>query len=156
MWRASDCQVVQNERLFSELLEKTIRPGQKEVQQGLSMAYQIGVDKAKAISKDICKAFKFARSKIQSCSSGKKLEPAVWKFAQRLKTLSANSSSPSSRRSLEGGQPSVDEVARQRKLEFGAPSKTEDEILALYAAGSANAKSMDANVTILSRCYFHI
>ena len=50
----------QNKRLFSELLEKTVRPGQKEVQQGLSMAYQIGVDEAKAISKSICNAFKFA------------------------------------------------------------------------------------------------
>ena len=151
-FRLSEQQViVQNERLFSELLEKTVRPGQKEVQQGLSMAYQIGVDEAKAISKSICNAFKFARSKIQSCSSGKKLEPAVWKFVQRLKTLSASSSSPSSRRSLdlEGSRPSVEEeVALKRKLEFGAPSKTEDEILAIYAAGSANAKSMDANVAM--------
>ena len=65
--------IVQNERLFSETLKKTVRPGQKEVQQGLSMAYQIGVDEAKAISKSICNAFKFARSKIQSCSSGKKI-----------------------------------------------------------------------------------
>ena len=147
-FRLSEQQViVQNERLFSEIL----RPGQKEVQQGLSMAYQIGVDEAKAISKSICNAFKFARSKIQSCSSGKKLEPAVWKFVQRLKTLSASSSSPSSRRSLdlEGSRPSVEEeVALKRKLEFGAPSKTEDEILAIYAASSANAKSMDANVAM--------
>ena len=151
-FRLSEQQViVQNERLFSEIFEKTVRPGQKEVQQGLSMAYQIGVDEAKAISKSICNAFKFARSKIQSCSSGKKLEPAVWKFVQRLKTLSASSSSPSSRRSLdlEGSRPSVEEeVALKRKLEFGAPSKTEDEILAIYAAGSANAKSMDANVAM--------
>ena len=151
-FRLSEQQViVQNERLFSEILEKTVRPGQKEVQQGLSMAYQIGVDEAKAISKSICNAFKFARSKIQSCSSKRKLEPAVWKFVQRLKTLSASSSSPSSRRSLdlEGSQPSVEEeVALKRKLEFGAPSKTEDEILAIYAAGSANAKSMDANVAM--------
>ena len=45
------------------------------------------------------------------CSSGKKLEPAVWKFVQRLKTLSASSSSPCSRRSLdlEGSRPSVEE-----------------------------------------------
>ena len=56
---------------------------QKEVQQGLSMAYQIGVDEAKAIQ--VCS------KQIQSCSSGKKLEPAVWKFVQRLKTLSASS-----------------------------------------------------------------
>ena len=41
-FRLSEQQViVQNERLFSEILEKTVRPGQKEVQQGLSMAYQI-------------------------------------------------------------------------------------------------------------------
>ena len=63
----------------------------------------------------------------------------------------ASSSSPSSRRSLdlEGSRPSVEEeVALKRKLEFGAPSKTEDEILAIYAAGSANAKSMDANVAM--------
>ena len=39
-------------------------------------------------------------------------------------------------------------MALKRKLEFGAPSKTEDEILAIYAAGSANAKSMDANVAM--------
>ena len=63
-------------------------------------------------------------------------------------TLSA-SSSPSSCRflDLEGSRPSVEEeVALKRKLEFGAPSKTKDEILAIYAAGSANAKSVDANV----------
>ena len=75
----------------------------------------------------------------------------MWKFVQRLKTLSASSSSPSSRRSLdlEGSRPSVEEeVALKRKLEFGAPSKTEDETLAKYAAGSANAKSMDANVAM--------
>ena len=62
----------------------------------------------------------------------------MWKFVQRLKTLSASSSSPSSRRSLdlEGSRPSVEEVALKRKLEFGAPSKTEDEI-AIYAAGSS-------------------
>ena len=55
MWRASDCQssrIVQNERLFSELLEKTVRSGQKEVQQGLSMAYQIGVDKAVPVERN--------------------------------------------------------------------------------------------------------
>ena len=57
----------------------------------------------------------------------------------------ASSSSPSSCSS----RPSVEEeVALKRKLEFGAPSKTEDEILAIYAAGSANAKSMDANVAM--------
>ena len=39
-------------------------------------------------------------------------------------------------------------MALKRKLEFGAPTKTEDEILAIYAAGSANAKSMDANVAM--------
>ena len=68
-----------------------------------------------------------------------------------LWTLSASSSGPSSRRSLdlEGSRPSVEEeVALKRKLEFGAPPKTEDEILAIYAAGSANAKSMDANVAM--------
>ena len=56
------------------------------MQQGLSMACQIGVDEVKAVSKSICNAFKFARSKIQSCSSGKKLEPAKAEdsFCQQL------------------------------------------------------------------------
>ena len=79
-----------------------------------SMASQIGVHEAKAISKSICNAFKFAGSKIQSCSSGKKLEPAVWKFVQRLKTLSASSSSPSSCKSLISNV--VDLLLRRRWL----------------------------------------
>ena len=76
----------------------------------------------------------------QSCSSGKKLEPAVWKFAQRLKTLSASSSSPSSRRSLdlEGSRPSVEEeVALKcptcgllRRLQSQGPSSRGFEPLA--------------------------
>ena len=53
-FRLSEQQViVQNERLFSEILENTVRPGQKEVQQDLSMAYQIGVDKPKALYKNM-------------------------------------------------------------------------------------------------------
>ena len=43
---------------FSEILEKTVRPGQKEVQQGLSMAYQIGVDEADYLrDQEICKSW---------------------------------------------------------------------------------------------------
>ena len=147
-FRLSEQQViVQNERLFSELLKKTVRPGQKEVQQGLSMAYQIGVDEAKAISKSICNAFKFARSKIQSCSSGKKLEPAVWKFVQRLKTLSASSSSPSSCRSLD------------LKLLRESLSSAHHPRPKMICSGQRQCKEHGCQCChdrILLRCYFHI
>ena len=77
-FRAPDAKVMQdNESLFQEIVEKTLRPTTNVVRDGIMLAFEISREDAQEIAKKICSCFVLAPSKMQSSSTGKKLEPAL-------------------------------------------------------------------------------
>ncbi|CAE7316441.1 unnamed protein product [Symbiodinium sp. CCMP2592] len=93
-FREADTKVVQeHEALIQEIVEKTLRPTVNVLRDGIMQAFEISKDDAQEIAKKICSCFVLARGKMQSTSTGKKLEPALWRLVQRLKSLSDTCSS---------------------------------------------------------------
>ena len=157
-FRSPDAKVMQdNESLFQEIVEKTLRPTTNVVRDGIMLAFEISRDDAQEIAKKICSCFVLARSKMQSSSTGKKLEPALWRLVQRLKSLSdgcysspkASSSRPA-RHASGDVVPSTSEASSKKRLLFSpqrrvrrkmaARPESAKEILSIYGVNRADAE----------------
>ena len=84
------------EALMLDIIEETLQPTEKVLQTAIVETYSVRVSHkdGKAIARGLHTAFKYARSKLQSASSGKKLAPSTWRVVQRMKELSGTQSSP--------------------------------------------------------------
>ena len=82
------------EALMLDIIEETLRPTEKVLQTAIVETYSVSHKDGKAIARGLHTAFKYARSKLQSASSGTKLAPSTWRVVQRMKELSGTQSSP--------------------------------------------------------------
>ncbi|CAE7281739.1 unnamed protein product [Symbiodinium sp. CCMP2592] len=164
-FREADTKVVQeHEALIQEIVEKTLRPTVNVLRDGIMQAFEISKDDAQEIAKKICSCFVLARSKMQSTSTGKKLEPALWRLVQRLKSLSdtCNSSpkAPSSKASSHE-VPSTSRASNLKKRLLFSPERrvrrktaarpeSAKEILSVYGLNRTDAEEevKDADVEL--------
>ncbi|CAE7834083.1 unnamed protein product [Symbiodinium sp. CCMP2592] len=163
-FREADTKVVQeHEALIQEIVEKTLRPTVNVLRDGIMQAFEISKDDAQEIAKKICSCFVLARGKMQSTSTGKKLEPALWRLVQRLKSLSDTCSSspkalsskassivPSTSRASSLKKRLLFSLERRVRRKTAARPESAKEILSVYGLNRTDAEEevKDADVEL--------
>ncbi|CAE7783913.1 unnamed protein product [Symbiodinium sp. CCMP2592] len=143
-FREADTKVVQeHEALIQEIVEKTLRPTVNVLRDGIMQAFEISKDDAQEIAKKICSWFVLARSKMQSTSTGKKLEPELWRLASSHEVPSTSRASNLKKRLLFSPE-------RRVRRKTAARPESAKEILSVYGLNRTDAEEevKDADVEL--------
>lgn len=118
------------------LLKLTPRLNVSVLSHAASSAFEVTAQEANAWARSMVSAVSHCQSKRRSCSSGKKLPPAVFRIVQALQEVTSPRGAPvtcSSKSSLSSNQ-SIDLTKPVKQGRSRSPCKR-DAILALYGAG---------------------
>lgn len=119
------------------LLKLTQRMTVSVLASAASLSFEVTAQEANAWARSICSAVSHCQSKRRSCSSGKKLPPAVFRVVQALQEVTSPRPPPltsrASRCSSSSNQ-SIDLTKKEKQGRSRSPVRR-DEILALYGAG---------------------
>lgn len=140
-----DVVIKKYEQLLLDILDQTLRPTEGVLRSAILDAYEISNKDATACARALHGCFKHCRSKLQSTTSGKRLDPATFRIVQRIKELQGPKASPASKTSSPRGSASSLAIspspAKPKKLLFvesptlrvkGKQSGSSADIFALY------------------------
>ena len=140
-----DVVIKKYEQLLLDILDQTLRPTEGVLRSAILEAYEISNKDATACARALHGCFKHCRSKLQSTTSGKRLDPATFRIVQRIKELQGPKASPASNTSSPRGSASSLAIspspAKPKKLLFvesptlrvkGKQSGSSADIFALY------------------------
>ena len=140
-----DVVIKKYEQLLLDILDQTLRPTEGVLSSAILDAYEISNKDATACARALHGCFKHCRSKLQSTTSGKRLDPATFRIVQRIKELQGPKASPASNTSSPRGSASSLAIspspAKPKKLLFvesptlrvkGKQSGSSADIFALY------------------------
>ena len=140
-----DVVIKKYEQLLLDILDQTLRPTEGVLRSAILDAYEISNKDATACARALHGCFKHCRSKLQSTTSGKRLDPATFRIVQRIKELQGPKASPASKTSSPRGSASSlamsPSPAKPKKLLFvesptlrvkGKQSGSSADIFALY------------------------
>ena len=117
-----DVVIKKYEQLLLDILDQTLRPTEGVLRSAILEAYEISNKDATACARALHGCFKHCRSKLQSTTSGKRLDPATFRIVQRIKELQGPKASPASNTSSPRGSASSLAIspspAKPKKLLF--------------------------------------
>ena len=135
--------IERHEQLLSDIMRETLRPNQTVLIETIMLAYDdFNKKQSKSIAKQLCSCFSFIRSTSYSASSGKRLQPSLWRLVQQYKSMQGRAAGAGA--SVERSPPSTPRDQKQQRrsadsVSAASGSTGHADIYAMYGLPAPSA-----------------